>query len=65
MANQGQIIRIFTIPDGNKLYALDRGLQKAEIYSISFVANDESALVAITSNRGTLHVFNLNKSLPE
>lgn len=60
---QGQIIRVFNIPDGKKLYALDRGLQKAEIYSISF-ANDnfkKSSMLAVTSNRGTLHIFNLNQ----
>jgi hypothetical protein len=61
------VIRIFNIPEGKKLYALDRGLQKAEIFSISFMNDitNNSSIVAITSDRGTLHVFNLNKKTAE
>jgi len=38
-----------------------RGSDKAEIYSISFDRN--STLIACSSDKGTIHIFNVTKNL--
>ena len=60
---QGKIIRVFSIPSGTKMYALNRGIHTTEIYSLSFDA--DSTLLGLTSVRGTLHIFELSKSKHE
>jgi WD40 repeat protein len=48
---------------GDLLQELRRGADKAEIYSIAF--NQNSAMLACTSDKGTVHIFKLKESVHE
>jgi WD40 repeat protein len=56
-SEKGTIIRIFRIKDGLLLQELRRGTEYAEIYSIAF--NKENTFLCCSSDKGTIHVFNL------
>ena len=47
------------MPQGEKIYSLKRGFLNAQIASIAF--SQGSTLIGITSNRGTLHIFELER----
>lgn len=51
------MIRVFSIPDGNKLYQFRRGSYPAKIYSMSF--NLVSSLLCVSSDTETVHIFKL------
>jgi len=48
------------MPKGEKIYRLKRGFLNAKIIAMSFSHN--STLFAITSSRGTLHIYQLERS---
>ena len=52
-------VRIFSTSDGSKLRELRRGSDPATIYSLAFSRGDQPAWVAVTSDKGTAHVFSL------
>ena len=56
-SEKGTIIRIFSIPDGKKLYQFRRGSMPARIYYMSF--NATSTLLCVSSATETIHVFKL------
>ncbi|KAH8816281.1 WD40-repeat-containing domain protein [Xylogone sp. PMI_703] len=56
----GTIIRVFSIPDGNKLYQFRRGTYPSTIYSMSF--NLSSTLLCVSSTSDTVHIFRLSNS---
>lgn len=56
-SEKGTVIRIFSIPDGKKLYQFRRGSMPARIYSMSF--NATSTLLCVSSATETVHVFKL------
>ncbi|KAF2772888.1 WD40 repeat-like protein [Teratosphaeria nubilosa] len=56
-SEKGTVIRIFSIPDGKKLYQFRRGSMPARIYSICF--NSTSTLLCVSSATETVHVFKL------
>jgi len=56
-SEKGTIIRIFRIKDGLLLQELRRGSEYAEIYSIAF--NKENTFLCCSSDKGTIHIFNL------
>lgn len=56
-SEKGTIIRVFSIPDGKKLYQFRRGSMPARIYSMSF--NATSTLLCVSSATETVHVFKL------
>ena len=56
-SEKGTIIRIFSIPDGKKLYQFRRGSMPARIYCMSF--NATSTLLCVSSATETVHVFKL------
>jgi WD40 repeat protein len=56
-SEQGTLIRIFNTATGDKLKEFRRGSSSAEIHSIAF--NKQSTFIAVTSNRGTVHMFPL------
>jgi WD40 repeat protein len=58
-SDKGTLIRIFKTNDGEFLHELRRGSDKAEIFSICF--NQNSKLLACSSDRKTIHVFSLAK----
>lgn len=57
-SDKGTIIRVFSVPDGRKLYQFRRGSIPSRIYSMSF--NTMSTLLCVSSATDTIHVFKLN-----
>ena len=60
VSQKGSLIRLFDTSTGSFLKGLRRGNDSAEIYSINF--DKTSQYVLITSNKGTVHIFNIGKS---
>lgn len=56
-SDKGTIIRVFSVPDGNKLYQFRRGSMPSRIYSMSF--NTTSTLLCVSSSTDTIHIFKL------
>jgi WD40 repeat protein len=52
---QGTLIRVFDTASGQPLQELRRGADRAEIYCIAF--NYNSQWLAVSSDKGTVHVF--------
>ena len=57
-SERGTIIKIFKSKDGSLLQELRRGTESAEIYSLAF--DFKSRFIACSSNKGTVHIFNIN-----
>lgn len=53
----GTIIRVFSVPRGQKLYQFRRGTYPSTIYSMSF--NLSSTLLCVSSTSDTVHIFRL------
>jgi autophagy-related protein 18 len=53
----GTIIRVFSLPSGNKLFQFRRGTYPSTIYSMSFNLN--STLLCVSSTTDTVHIFRL------
>lgn len=53
----GTIIRVFSVPRGDKLYQFRRGTYPSTIYSMSF--NLSSTLLCVSSTTDTVHIFRL------
>lgn len=53
----GTIIRVFSVPRGQKLYQFRRGTYPSTIYSMSF--NLGSTLLCVSSTSDTVHIFRL------
>uniref|UniRef100_A0A0D9WX94 Anaphase-promoting complex subunit 4 WD40 domain-containing protein n=1 Tax=Leersia perrieri TaxID=77586 RepID=A0A0D9WX94_9ORYZ len=58
---KGTLVRIFNTSDGKLLQELRRGVDRADIYSIVF--STDSKWLAVSSNKGTVHVFHTNIEL--
>ncbi|KAI7154969.1 WD repeat domain phosphoinositide-interacting protein [Hortaea werneckii] len=56
-SEKGTVIRVFSIPDGKKLYQFRRGSMPARIYGMSF--NATSTLLCVSSATETVHIFKL------
>ncbi|KAI9088890.1 WD40-repeat-containing domain protein [Phlyctochytrium arcticum] len=56
-SDKGTVIRVFSVPTGDKLFQFRRGTMAARIYSISF--NLDSTLLCVSSATHTVHVFKL------
>ncbi|ORX47963.1 WD40 repeat-like protein [Hesseltinella vesiculosa] len=57
-SEKGTVIRVFSIPDANKVYQFRRGSYPAKIYSMSF--NMVSSLLCVSSDTETVHIFKLS-----
>ena len=55
----GTVIRIYEVETGVFLMELRRGIDKADILSLSF--DFSSKFIACTSDQGTVHIFSLNE----
>ena len=58
-SERGTIIKIFRTKDGALIQVLRRGTEAAEIYSLAF--DLKSQYIACSSNKGTIHIFNVKK----
>ncbi|SMR61426.1 unnamed protein product [Zymoseptoria tritici ST99CH_3D1] len=56
-SEKGTVIRVFSIPDGKKLFQFRRGSMPARIYCMSF--NATSTLLCVSSATETVHIFKL------
>lgn len=56
---KGTLVRVFSTADGSKLRELRRGSDPAAIYSLAFSRGDTPDWLAVTSDKGTAHVFSL------
>ncbi|KAJ3280562.1 autophagy protein [Borealophlyctis nickersoniae] len=56
-SDKGTVIRVFSVPTGQKLYQFRRGTYPARIYSITF--NLANTLLSVSSDTDTVHVFKL------
>ncbi|KAG6022781.1 autophagy protein [Claviceps sp. Clav32 group G5] len=54
----GTIIRVFSVPRGQKIYQFRRGTYPSTIYSMSF--NLSSTLLCVSSTSDTVHIFRLS-----
>ncbi|CAG8523186.1 8215_t:CDS:10 [Ambispora leptoticha] len=57
-SEKGTLIRVFDTTTGKLLNELRRGVDRAEIYSISF--SPDSRRLCVSSDKGTVHIFNLD-----
>eukprot|EP00794_Sanderia_malayensis_P008984 gene8984-9944_t len=57
-SEKGTVIRVFSIPEGQKLFEFRRGVKRcAHIYSLSF--STDSLFLTASSNTETVHIFRL------
>ncbi|XP_055031410.2 WD repeat domain phosphoinositide-interacting protein 1 [Misgurnus anguillicaudatus] len=62
-SEKGTVIRVFSIPDGVKLFEFRRGMKRyVSISSLSFSANGE--FLCASSNTETVHIFKLEPHSP-
>lgn len=59
-SEQGTLIRVFDMSTHEKLHELRRGSDSCRIYDVHF--STDSKCLAVTSNKGTVHVYSLNES---
>eukprot|EP00743_Colponemidia_sp_Colp-15_P006191 GILK01006657.1.p1 GENE.GILK01006657.1~~GILK01006657.1.p1 ORF type:complete len:397 (-),score=34.65 GILK01006657.1:89-1165(-) len=59
-SEKGTVIRVFSVPQGEKLYSFRRGSYPASVYSMAFSL--DSALLCVSSDTGTIHVFKLESA---
>jgi WD40 repeat protein len=55
---KGTIIRIFSLPKGEKIFTFKRGINSTFIYCMNFNQNSEKLI--LSCDTGIFHVFNLN-----
>ncbi|KAI9018938.1 WD40-repeat-containing domain protein [Hyaloraphidium curvatum] len=58
-SDKGTVIRVFSVPGGEKLHQLRRGTYPARIYSLAF--NMLSTFLAVSSDTDTVHIFYLGR----
>ncbi|KAJ3196440.1 autophagy protein [Irineochytrium annulatum] len=56
-SDKGTVIRVFSVPNGQKLFQFRRGTYPARIFSIAFDLS--STLLAVSSDTDTIHIFRL------
>lgn len=59
-SDKGTLVRVFSTKDGTLIQELRRGMDKADIHSISF--DSTCSWLACTSDKGTVHIFSLNEA---
>ncbi|CAO3628757.1 unnamed protein product [Cunninghamella blakesleeana] len=60
-SDKGTLIRVFNTTTGALLNELRRGMDRADIFSIAF--NQPSTRLCVSSDKGTIHIFNLDPSV--
>ncbi|KAF9198601.1 autophagy protein, partial [Haplosporangium sp. Z 27] len=61
-SDKGTVIRIWSIPNAQRLYQFRRGSQSKRIHSLSF--NMTSTLLCVSSATDTVHIFKIGGSTP-
>ncbi|CAO2654097.1 Nn.00g108300.m01.CDS01 [Neocucurbitaria sp. VM-36] len=60
-SEQGTIVRLWSFPSCTKLAELRRGIDPAAIFSLAF--SPAGSTLAVTSDKSTLHIFDLSAAL--
>ncbi|KAL0454884.1 UNVERIFIED_CONTAM: Autophagy-related protein 18a [Sesamum latifolium] len=60
-STEGTLVRVFKTSDGRLLQELTTGSETAEIHS--FCSSSDAEWLAVSSNKGTVHVFSLNAAI--
>ena len=60
---KGTIIRVFSLPKGEKVVTYKRGISSAYIFCLNFSFNNEKLIT--TSDTGTMHVFDMKQDSEE
>nr|GMD40518.1 autophagy-related protein 18A-like [Ipomoea batatas] len=60
-SSKGTLVRVFNTYEGSMLQEVRRGADRAEIYSLAF--NSTAHWLAVSSDKGTVHVFSLKADL--
>lgn len=65
-SEKGTVIRVFSVPDGQKLFEFRRGVKRCVTIS-SLAFNQDTAFLCASSNTETVHIFKLetDKSKPQ
>lgn len=58
---KGTMIRVFSLPKGDKLYTIKRGIANAQVFSIAFDIEKNDKIV-LSGNTGTIHIIDLKES---
>jgi autophagy-related protein 18 len=56
-SEKGTVIRVFSIPEGDRLFEFRRGMKGVVIYCLAFDINEQ--FLVSSSNTGTVHVYKL------
>ena len=56
---KGTLIRVFSIPKGERLHSFRRGMNPAQVFSICF--NINSNYLLLSSDTGTIHLFKMGE----
>lgn len=62
-SSKGTLVRVFNTHDGTRIQEVRRGVDRADIFSISLSSNAQ--WLAVSSDRGTIHVFSLKGAMEE
>jgi autophagy-related protein 18 len=54
-STQGTMVRVFSLPKGEKLYSFARGIKNTTQYFLNF--SRDSQYIVSTSDSGTIHLF--------
>mmetsp|Transcript_130635 Transcript_130635/g.194612 ORF Transcript_130635/g.194612 Transcript_130635/m.194612 type:complete len:88 (+) Transcript_130635:84-347(+) len=57
-SDKGTLIRIYGLPSCEKIYTLQRGVERVQIYSMNFTY--DSNYLACSSSTGSTHFFRLD-----
>ncbi|CAG8433297.1 13045_t:CDS:2 [Ambispora gerdemannii] len=57
-SDKGTVIRVFSLPNGQKLYQFRRGSYPTRIHCVSF--NTVGSLLCVSSDNDTVHIFKLS-----
>mmetsp|Transcript_4648 Transcript_4648/g.7002 ORF Transcript_4648/g.7002 Transcript_4648/m.7002 type:complete len:344 (+) Transcript_4648:10-1041(+) len=60
-SEKGTVIRVFSVPEAQKLFTFKRGMMNAQTYDLSFSLESDS--VVSCSDTGTIHVYNLSRQV--
>jgi len=59
-SEKGTIIRVYSLPNGEKSWSFRRGAYPAFVYSLAFSL--DSCFISVTSDTGTIHIFRLDSA---
>ena len=59
-SDKGTLVRVWSTRDNSRLWEVRRGIDDADIFCLAF--SPANNFLALTSDKGTLHIFDLNRT---